>query len=291
LALLVSNIMGTIIKRLLVFLIGVPAIVFVINFLPFLRHLPFNIAVIVFSALGAVEFSAILGKKQMRVSIIEAVIFGSFMPLVFTLTVCFDFPEWIIPLFIMSAACWVILSLVFTSSLNMDNVIGRLAGCFSVIIYPGLFLSWIIKMSTWEISGAILFFILISFSNDSAAWLAGSLFGAKNKGIFPASPNKSIAGYIGGLTGALIISTGAALLTPSVFPGSTNIAKVIILGVFTAVFGNLGDLAESAIKRSADIKDSGNLMLGRGGILDSIDSLALAAPVYFLLFNMLFINA
>jgi phosphatidate cytidylyltransferase len=283
--------MGTIIKRLLVFFIGVPAIVFLIYFLPFFTHLSFNIAVFVFCALGAVEFSAILGKKQMRVSIIEAVIFFSFIPIVFTLTVCFDFPEWIIPLFIMACASWVILSSAFTSSLNMGNVINRLAGCFSVIIYPGLFISWIIKMSAWEISGAILLFILISFSNDSAAWLAGSLLGAKNKGLFPASPNKSIAGFLGGLSGAVATCILAAFLTPSVFSGNVNIVKIIILGVFTAIFGDLGDLAESAIKRSAEVKDSGNLMLGRGGVLDSIDSLALSAPVYFLLFNVFFINA
>jgi phosphatidate cytidylyltransferase len=282
--------MGTIIKRLLVFVIGVPAFVFVINYLPFIKHLPFNIIVIIFSALGAVEFSSILGKKHLRVSKIEAVIFGSLIPLASTLIVCFDFPEWIIFLFIMACASWVILSLAFTSSANMDNVINRLVGCFSVIVYPGLFMSWIIKMSTWEISGAILLFMLISFSNDSAAWLAGSLLGAKNKGMFPVSPNKSIAGFLGGLAAAVLTCILAVLFTPSVFQGNINIVKIIILGVFTAIFGNLGDLAESAIKRSADVKDSGNLMMGRGGILDSIDSLALAAPVYFLLFNIFFIN-
>jgi phosphatidate cytidylyltransferase len=282
--------MGTIIKRLLVFFIGVPAIVFLVIYLPHLHHLAFNVIVILFSALGAVEFAAILRKKQLRVSIIEAVIFGSFAPLAYTLIICFNFPLWIIPLYIMSAVCWVMLSLAFTGQTKMENAINRLAGCFSVIIYPGLFMSWLVRMSAWEISGAILFFLLIVFGNDSAAWLAGSLFGANNKGIFPASPNKSVAGFIGGIIGAIIISVCAALLTPFIFPGNDNLAKIIILGVITAIFGNIGDLAESAIKRSVNIKDSGNLMLGRGGILDSIDSASLAAPVYFLLFNIFFYN-
>jgi len=282
--------MGKIIKRLLVFFIGVPAFVFIIYYLPYMRNLPFNIVVIVFTVLGAVEFAAILEKKQLRVTKAEAVIFGSLMPVAFTLNVCFDFPQWIIPLFIMAGVSWIILSLAFSSHENMGNTLNRLAGCFSVIIYPGLFMSWLVKMSIWEISGAILLFMLISFSNDSAAWLAGSLFGAKNKGIFAASPNKSIAGYIGGLAGAVGTVLLAANFTPSVFNGNLNITKIIILGIITAIFGNIGDLAESAIKRSADVKDSGNLMLGRGGILDSIDSIALAAPVYFLLFNLFFIN-
>ena len=282
--------MGTIIKRLLVFFIGVPAVVFIVLFLPHLKHLTLNIIIIAFSALGAVEFSAILGKKQLRVSIAEAVIFGSFSPLAYTLIICFNFPEWIIPLFVMSAIIWVMLSLAFTKQANMLNAINRLAGCFSVIIYPGFFMSWMIRMSIWEISGAILFFLLITFCNDSAAWLAGSLLGANNKGIFPASPNKSIAGFLGGLAAAVIVSVLACVFIPSVFPGNISFTRVIILGVITAIFGNFGDLAESAIKRSADVKDSGNLMLGRGGILDSIDSLALSAPVYFILFNIFFIN-
>jgi len=275
-----------------VFFIGVPVIVFLVVYFPYYNHLAFNIIVILFSALGAVEFSDILGKKQMRVSKIEAVIFGSFAPLVCTLIICFNFPQWIIPVFFMSAVCWVMLSLAFTGQANMENVINRMAGCFSVIIYPGLFMSWLVKMSMWEISGvsgAILFFLLIVFCNDSAAWLAGSLWGANNKGLFPSSPNKSVAGFIGGIAGALIISTGAALLTPFIFPGENNFVKIMILGVITAVFGDIGDLTESAIKRSVNIKDSGNLMLGRGGILDSIDSASLAAPVYFLVFNLLFI--
>jgi len=282
--------MSSIIKRLLVFLIGVPAFVFVINYLPYKNNLIFNIVVVIFSVLGAVEFAAILGKKHLRISKIEAAVLGSFTPVAFTLNVCFDFPQWMIPLFLMSIVSWVILSLVFSNQANMYNVINRLAVCFSVIIYPGLFMAWIIQMSVWGISGAILLFMLISFSNDSASWLAGSLFGAKNKGIFAASPNKSIAGYIGGLAAAAGTVLLALSFTPSVFQGNATTVKVIILGVFTAIFGNLGDLAESAIKRSAEVKDSGRLMLGRGGILDSIDSIAFSAPAYFLLFNILFIS-
>jgi len=282
--------MGTIIKRLLVFFIGVPAVVFIVLFLPHFNHLALNIIIITFSALGAVEFSAILGKKQLRVTIAEAVVFGSLAPLAYTLIICFNFPKWIIPLSAMTPVFWVMLSLAFTGHAKMADAVNRLAGCLSVIIYPGLLMSWMIRMSAWEISGAILFFILITFCNDSAAWLAGSLLGANNKGVFPASPNKSVAGFIGGLAAAVTASVLAVIFTPSAFPANASFARVITLGVITAVFGSLGDLAESAIKRSADVKDSGNLMLGRGGILDSIDSLALSAPVYFILFNLFFIS-
>jgi phosphatidate cytidylyltransferase len=126
------------------------------------------------------------------------------------------------------------------------------------------------------------------------AWLTGSLLGKGNRGIIPASPNKSIAGFIGGLLGSVIVSGGAALLFPFVYSVSgitfsyDIVIKIILLGFCTGVFAVLGDLVESAIKRSCGFKDSGNLVLGRGGILDSVDSIAIAAPVFFLLYNVFF---
>ncbi|WP_461248567.1 phosphatidate cytidylyltransferase, partial [Treponema sp. R6D11] len=95
---------------------------------------------------------------------------------------------------------------------------------------------------------------------------------------------------IGGAAASVVTVILAIFFVPSVFQGDGKIPKIIAPAACTAIFGNLGDLAESAITRSADVKDSGNLMMGRGGILDSIDSLALAAPVYFLLFNLFFIT-
>jgi len=175
-----------------------------------------------------------------------------------------------------------------------ETVIYQLSGGFSVMVYPGFFMYWIIKMNAWENPGAVLLFLFITFGSDSVAWLAGSLFGTNNRGIIPASPNKSIAGFIGGILGSVIVAAGAALLFPSVLSGneyasaSTFVLLAVLLGFCTGIAGTLGDLAESAIKRSCDLKDSGKLMLGRGGILDSIDSIAAAAPVFYMLYKVLF---
>jgi phosphatidate cytidylyltransferase len=62
----------------------------------------------------------------------------------------------------------------------------------------------------------------------------------------------------------------------------------ILLSFVSGLAGTLGDLGESAMKRSADIKDSGTIIPGRGGILDTVDSIALAAPVYYGLYRLLF---
>jgi phosphatidate cytidylyltransferase len=164
---------------------------------------------------------------------------------------------------------------------------------YGLVKMSGLSLPYAWDQFQWNNSGAIFLFLVIVFANDSLAWLAGNLFGKNNRGLIPASPNKSIAGFIGGLIGSVIVCVCAAKFFPSVFPSYTiggeplMISLAVILGICTGIVATLGDLAESAIKRSCDVKDSGNIMLGRGGILDSIDSIAVAAPVYFILFILL----
>jgi phosphatidate cytidylyltransferase len=288
--------MNTIIKRLLIFFLGVPAVFAIVYFVPFCRHLLFNALVVLSSAGGAVEFSSMLEKKQIYVKKTEAFILGALAPLSLALIINFNFPQWILPLMIMSGASLALLSCAFTSSKNMDIVVKRLAGIFCVLVYPGFFMYWLIRLTAMEnASFLILLFLFITFGTDSAAWLFGTLFGKNNRGIIPASPNKSIAGYIGGALGSMFVTVIAILIIPHIFTSRFSLIPIIpaaiILGLFTGIATALGDMAESAIKRSCDVKDSGKLMLGRGGVLDSIDSVAFGAPVFFLLLNVLFINS
>jgi len=290
--------MNVIVKRLLTFLIGVPAVVALVLFLPFCRHLPLNIVVTLFTAAGAIELSMMLEKKFINITKTEAFIIGALTPASITLNVCFNLPQWIIPLMIMPGAAWVLMSVILSGKEKIENVLNRLSGGFFALVYPGFFAYWLVKMSIWDNSGAILIYLLIVMGSDSAAWLSGNLFGANNRGLIPVSPNKSIAGFAGQITGSIIVSAGAALIVPGVFYYNADmtsifnlVCRVSILGICTAVAAALGDLAESAIKRSCGVKDSGKLMFGRGGILDSIDSIAFASPVFFVLFNILFFNA
>jgi phosphatidate cytidylyltransferase len=86
------------------------------------------------------------------------------------------------------------------------------------------------------------------------------------------------------------VGIGAALFFPLEFSPSRFSAPVsgILLGLVSGIAGTLGDLGESALKRSVGMKDSGTIMPGRGGILDTVDSIALAAPVYYGLYWLLF---
>jgi phosphatidate cytidylyltransferase len=279
------------IQRLLIFFIGLPAVVCLVVLFPQMHHLAMNIAVILVSSIGAAEFAVILRKKGFPVNAFEASVLGSLSPIAMTLTVSFDMNGQITESLFIIGASWLLVSEIFYSTKNFSLVISRLTAGFAVMMYPGLFLSWIIRMSLFEhASPVILMFILTVMANDSIAWTAGTLFGEKNRGILTVSPGKSIAGFIGGLAASIAVCTGAAYFLPQAF-APDQIAALpsgVLLGAACGFAVVLGDLAESAIKRSCDIKDSGFMVPGRGGILDSTDSLALTAPVFYVLYRFFF---
>jgi len=117
---------------------------------------------------------------------------------------------------------------------------------------------------------------------DSGAYFAGKNFG-KTKLLPRVSPKKSWEGLGGGLVGSILL---AWIL--GTYAGGFSLPQWIILAVSTTIFGTLGDLAESALKRSLDIKDSGTILPGHGGILDRFDGLFVAAPVNLLIVTFLF---
>jgi len=277
-------------QRLLIFTVAIPLIIFIVLLLPHFNHLVFNILAVLFSALGAVEFSVMLSQKNNKICRIEAAILGALPPAAMTLTVCFDVNVFLVPAVFTAAVLWLLLSRIFSRDEALDSFVNRLAAGFAVLMYPGLLMVWLTGMSAWESSGIIILtFLCIVFASDSTAWAAGMLFGKGNRGFIPASPNKSLAGYIGGTIGAIIIGAAAVILWPEAFvlqghPVQGKIISGAALGLVTGIAAAIGDLAESAVKRSAGMKDSGKMILGRGGVLDCIDSVTFAAPVFYFVF-------
>jgi phosphatidate cytidylyltransferase len=283
--------MKKIVKRLIVFFIGIPALLSVIIFLPQYNHLVFNLGISFFTILGALEFRTILAQKDLAISTPEALIMGAISPIAWTLVVSFGISVHIVPGLFIMAAVWLLVSRLFTSADKLDSYIGRTTAGFSLMIYPGLFAAWIIQMSALNnASMVILVFMLVVLLNDALAWVAGNLFGDNNRGLIAASPNKSIAGFAGGLAASVALGILAAVFIPDAFSAKCmpSAAAGAILGLGTGIAAILGDLGESAIKRSAGVKDSGTLIMGRGGVLDTIDSVILAAPVFYLLYRILF---
>ena len=283
--------MKKIFKRLIVFFTGVPLLLLVILFFPQKNHLLMNLVIVVFTVLGAVEFRNILSHKNPVISLPETILLGALSPAAWTLVVSFGIGRYIVPVLLIIGASWLIISRIFSSQEKLDSYIGYTTSGLAIMIYPGLFTAWIIRMATFREAGlVILFFFLITYFNDAAAWVAGVLFGNNNRGIVKASPNKSIAGFIGGQAGSVLIGIIAVIFFPEAFSSGKMhfILAGVLFGFGTGIAAITGDLCESAIKRSGGVKDSGSLILGRGGALDSIDSLILAAPVYYFLYRIIF---
>lgn len=129
----------------------------------------------------------------------------------------------------------------------------------------------------------LLYVMLLVWGADSGAYLFGKLFG-KHKLAPKVSPGKTWEGLIGGLLTSALISWLFGRYVPlNVVP-----ATLLLCSVIAALASVLGDLTESMFKREAGIKDSGSLIPGHGGILDRIDSLTAAVPVFACLMLLVF---
>jgi len=145
-------------------------------------------------------------------------------------------------------------------------------------MYIPLMLSHFILLRLSENGIIWIFFILVlAFSGDIAAYYVGKTIG-KRKLSSLISPGKTVEGTIGLFIGSVI---GCALFRYYFYP-TLPIVHVVTLGIIGGILGQLGDLCESAIKRSSGVKDSGSLILGHGGLLDRLDCLIFIVPfVYY----------
>lgn len=144
-------------------------------------------------------------------------------------------------------------------------------------LYIGLCLGYLIPVRALP-DGEFLIFglFLITWAADTGAYYVGMTLG-RHKLAPTISPNKSVEGAVGGLLAALV----AAFLARAWFlPALSTVDCAALAGLLT-VAGLLGDLAESAMKRGAGVKDSGNLIPGHGGMLDRLDSLLFATPTFY----------
>ena len=126
--------------------------------------------------------------------------------------------------------------------------------------------------------------VLSVWACDSAAFIFGTKFGDTK--IFPrVSPNKSWVGSISGLIASL--SVFHLFYHQGWLGDYFSMKDAIVFGIITGVFGQIGDFAESLLKRDADVKDSGTLLQGHGGVLDRFDSLIFATPLTYLYIHFL----
>ncbi len=286
--------MNKVLSRLTIFFIGVPLCV-LLALWPVYNHLPMHLVVLVVSILGAMELYSIF---SIHVKLLPEplVIIGTgilpfsaclykVLPSIFNLN--FSFGNEIITYIFVALVIFFLSVEVFTAT-DFKESNSRLTSSIFILLYCGYFPTFVSKLTTAKVgdmdaSGPlIIIFLLMVFLCDSLAWFFGVLLGKNNRGFVKASPNKSIAGFIGGFVGSVGAGLAGYFIWKPIFvAASCSISKIIIAGVLIAASGIIGDLTESIFKRSAGVKDSGRLVLGRGGVLDSIDSILLAAPIFY----------
>ncbi len=145
------------------------------------------------------------------------------------------------------------------------------------LVYLPFLLGHLIPLRLLSDGQQWIFLTLIAIMGcDTCAYFIGSKIG-KHK-LYPAvSPNKSIEGAVGGLVGSVL----GVLLAKISFLPVIGIFEVVLIGLLLGVMGQLGDLFESLLKRACQVKDSGSMIPGHGGILDRLDSLLFAFPIIY----------
>jgi len=260
-------------KRVLTALCGILILSVVIWFD---KPLPwFTLAAAIWGLLATYEFYRIVGVSK----ILPLTCFGLIWSLFFIISPHFDYAL-LMPLLLTSAVALSAILLVFLPQKDdaFHNWVWTIAG----ILYVGWLLSYLVALRLDAGSNWLFFALLVTFGSDSAAFFIGRALG-RHRLALRISPNKTWEGAIGGIFGAVIVSLLFTLPTP--LQVNLGYGQAVLLGLLVSVFGQIGDLVESLLKRNMGVKESGKLMPGHGGLLDRMDSIVFAGIVvyYFVL--------
>jgi phosphatidate cytidylyltransferase len=192
------------------------------------------------------------------------------------LVVYMGLEEYTLP--IIALALFIMVSITVLNYQPDKPVIAAWSVDFAGLIYCSIPLILLIKIKS-DLGGQFLvFLLLIIWATDSGAYFSGKFFG-KKKLAPKLSPGKTWVGFYGGCLGGILVSLAGNALFSFAFPHW----QAILMGLLLSLSGQLGDLAESLLKRESGVKDSGNLIPGHGGLLDRLDSVLFAAPVFYIL--------
>ncbi|NLJ15447.1 MAG: phosphatidate cytidylyltransferase [Ignavibacteria bacterium] len=275
--------MSELFKRVVVAVILIP-IAFVIVIV---GGIYFFVAIALISTLVLQEFYKMSEQKGYSPSIILSLIFN------FIVLLRFYFTTQNIDSFVLSSdllmlifPTLVLLQQLFSKNTNIyANVGTSFAGLLYITIPMVLLILIRFQMSIPDVNSA--YFILMIFCSiwicDSAAYFVGKKFG-KRKLLASVSPKKTVAGAVGGFSASLLFFPIASNFVLPTFP----VLYACIIGATIGILGQIGDLVESKFKRDANIKDSGNLIPGHGGVLDRFDSIIFTIPIVYVLLSVFY---
>jgi phosphatidate cytidylyltransferase len=177
-----------------------------------------------------------------------------------------------------------ILSVLFmVTSKDLSSTISKMGMALFGILFIGFLLAYVSLIRNMTNGRLWVLFLMVTiWAGDIFALLSGSFFGRHK--LYPKiSPNKTFEGLGGAIVGSIIVALAFSLL----FIPHLKKGHCILLAVGLGILGQLGDFTESMLKRSAQVKDSGTLIPGHGGMLDRLDSFLFSAP--FLHYSLLYL--
>ena len=228
-----------------------------------------------FIALGLYDFFNMVENKGIFVYKYFGIVVGALLPIV--IFIGNGLPEFknFEPLFIVVASLFAFILQFVRRENAQDRLVSMALTLFS-LLYISWFLSFIMRIRFLDNGGNLVaFLIIVTKSADIGAYLVGSRFG-KNELIPRISPKKTKEGTVGGILVSMILAVIAGR-----FLTGFSYLHLCMLGIILATLGQVGDLAESLIKRDCNVKDSGIYLKGIGGALDVVDSLLFTAPVFY----------
>ncbi len=260
-------------KRIITAVILIPLLILVILFLP----MPwFSILIGAVIAWAGWEWSGLIGWKDSSwrtvytAVVVVALIITYFLPINWVLAIAFFAWIW--------ASVGMLNYAMGRSSLGLQYpILKALMGLLALV--PCWLAVGVIRETIGGPVWLLIGLLLIWGGMDTGAYIAGRLWGRRQ--LAPrVSPNKTWEGFLGGIILTLILAIIVSLLLQE---APHRFLMICILAVITGIFSVLGDLVESMLKRQVGMKDSGSGLPGHGGILDRIDSVTAALPVFALL--------
>ena len=232
----------------------------------------FTILVVVWGLVAVFEFYSMVAVLK----VLPLTYFGLIWTLLFVLSPHFDY-EFLIPLLFASAIVVSLILLVFHPP--REGAFTTWAWTIAGILYVGWLLSYLVALRLEAGRDWVFFALFTTFGSDAVAFFVGRALG-RHRLAPRVSPAKTWEGAVGGVFGAIIIS----LVIVTLLGLPLSYGQAILLGLLVSIFGQLGDLVESLLKRNMGVKESGRLVPGHGGVLDRIDSIVLAGIVVYYFF-------
>ncbi|WP_396223155.1 phosphatidate cytidylyltransferase [Gemmatimonas sp.] len=278
-------------RRVLVALIGVPLAIGII----WIGGAPLATLLGALAGVGAWEFYRLARKGGATPLVVLGVIAAALVPIAVHGEVLgvlrIPLYAWILPvLFVLGVAIW------------LRGVDGKPLGAASTTVYGVLYtggtlaFGYALRYHNYAVGDtagalAVLFPVVLTWASDTGAYFSGRLIGGRK--LMPSvSPGKTVAGAVG----AIVVTVAATyafvhgLLVPRAQLAFTPWG-LVLFGAAISVVAQVGDLAESLLKREAGFKDSGTLFPGHGGVLDRLDSLFFVLPAAYALYDWLLIPA